>query len=122
WRPPMKDPHEVFLSAPDAAELRALLGARVNNKARSHAVEELSALLAHARIVAPERLAADRVAIGSTVTYREEPAGVTPTVALCHPDDADGSLDRLSALSPTGLALLGRRPGSVVMSALPNGW
>src|SRR5438067_603329 len=68
WRPPMKDPHEVFLSAPDAAELRALLGARVNNKARSHAVEELSALLAHARIVAPERLAADRVAIGSTVT------------------------------------------------------
>jgi regulator of nucleoside diphosphate kinase len=98
----MKDPHDVFLSAHDAAELRPLL--------------------AHARIVAPEHLPADRAAIGSTVVYREEPAGVTRTVTLCRPDDADGALDRLSVLSPAGLALLGRRPGSVVMATLRNGW
>lgn len=114
----MKDPHDVFLSARDAAELRALL----RERPASRIPDELAPLLAHARIVAPEHLPADRVAIGSRVTYLEEPAGVTRTVTLCHPDDADGALDRLSALSPAGLALLGRKPGSVVMSALRNGW
>lgn len=44
------------------------------------------------------------------------------TARLCHPDDARGELDCLSVLSPSGIALLGRRPGSLVMSALPNGW
>ena len=29
----MKDPHDVFLSAPDAAELRALLGSRATSHA-----------------------------------------------------------------------------------------
>jgi transcription elongation GreA/GreB family factor len=28
----------------------------------------------------------------------------------------------VSVLSPAGLALLGRRPGSVVMATLRNGW
>ena len=114
----MKDPHDVFLSAHDVADLRALLRSRP----ASHAANELAPLLAHARIVAPEHLPAERVAIGSRVTYREEPAAVTRTVTLSHPDDADGALERLSVLSPAGLALLGRKPGSVVMSALRNGW
>jgi regulator of nucleoside diphosphate kinase len=114
----MKDPHEVYLSTHDAAELRALLRTR----ASSDVARELEPLLAQARTVAPQYLPSDRVALGARVTYLEEPAGVARTVTLCHPDDADGALDRLSVLAPAGLALLGRRPGSVVMSTLRNGW
>ena len=114
----MKDPHEVFLSTHDAAKLRALL----RERSGSHVASELGSLLAQARIVAREHLPADRTAIGSQVVYREEPAGVTRIVTLCHPDEADGALDRLSVLSPAGLAVLGRRPGSVVMATLRNGW
>jgi len=114
----MKDPHDVYLSTHDATELRALLRTR----ASPYVASELEPLLAQARTVAPAYLPADRVAIGSRVTYREEPGGVTRTITLRHPDDAHGGLDRLSVLSPAGLALLGRRPGSVVMSTLRNGW
>ena len=114
----MKDPHEVYLSTHDAAALRTLLRTR----ASSYVARELEPLLAQARTVAPEYLPSDRVALGARVTYLEEPAAVTRSVTLCHPDDADGALDRLSVLSPAGLALLGRRPGSVVMSTLRNGW
>jgi len=106
----MKDPHEIILSIADAALLRSLLGDRANP------------LLRHAYTCAPEHLPEDRIGIGSKVVYLEEPWHIRRAVTLCHPDEADGRLDRLSATSPQGLALVGRRPGSVVMASLPNGW
>jgi regulator of nucleoside diphosphate kinase len=106
----MKDHPEIILSMADAALLRSLLGERSN------------ALLRRAQTCAPEHLPADRIGIGSKVVYLEEPWHIRRSVTLCHPDDADGRLDRLSVTSPQGLALVGRRPGSMVMSALPNGW
>jgi regulator of nucleoside diphosphate kinase len=106
----MKHPHEIILSIADAAVLRSLLGDRSNE------------ILRQAYTCAPEHLAEDRIGIGSKVVYLEEPWHIRRSVTLCHPDDDDGRLDRLSVLSPAGLALLGRRPGSVVMSELPNGW
>ncbi|HEX7054296.1 MAG TPA: GreA/GreB family elongation factor [Burkholderiales bacterium] len=117
----LKDPHEIVISTRDAAALEAVLRERKRSPYGSHAMRELEALLGAARIVAPVLLPRDRVAIGSTVTYREEPAGVVRIVTLCHPAEADGSLGRLPAVSPAGLALLGRRPGSVVLSS-QNGW
>lgn len=106
----MKDPHEIILSITDAALLRSLPGDGANE------------LLRHAHTCAPEQLPHDRIGIGSKVVYLEEPWHIRRSVTLCHPDDDDGRLDRLSVLSPAGLALLGRRPGSVVMASMPNGW
>jgi transcription elongation GreA/GreB family factor len=108
----MKDPHDVFLSIPDAARLAAVLRASEASPSASHATDELASLLAEARVLAPDRLPSDRAAIGSSVTYRDEPAGVERTIAL----------SPRSALSPIGLALLGRKPGSLVMGSLANGW
>ena len=109
----MHDPHEVFLSLPDAARLRAVLRAReAASPSRSYELEELASLLAEARILAPDRLPADRAAIGSTVTYRDEPSGVERTITL----------SPRAVLTPVGLALLGRKRGSVVMASLANGW
>jgi regulator of nucleoside diphosphate kinase len=85
------------------------------------ASDELADLLMEARMVAPERLPADRVAMGSTVTYVEEPSGVRCRVTLAYPQHADAAQGRISVLSRIGLALIGRKRGSLVSSAIPNG-
>lgn len=114
--------HEVFVSARDAEALAATLGShRRANPYESDASDELAGLLLEARMVAADRLPADRVAMNSTVTYVEEPGGVQRTVTLCFPQDADAAAGRISVLSPIGLALVGRGRGAVVMPVLPNG-
>src|SRR5581483_1763740 len=118
----MNDPHEIILSIPDAAELTELLRKRSSSQSPAVWAGQLERVLRRATTYAPEHLPVDRAAMGSTVTYLEEPGRIRRSVTLCHPDEADGALDRLSVLSPAGLALLGRRPGSVVMSELHNGW
>jgi regulator of nucleoside diphosphate kinase len=122
WSQEMNDRHELYLSAPDAEALAAMLGAhRRDHPFEANASDALGDMLMEARMVVPERLPADRVAMGSTVTYVEEPSGVRRTVTLAYPQHADAAQGRISVLSPVGLALIGRKRGSVVMSAMPNG-
>ena len=113
--------HELIISARDAEVLALMLGER----RRQHALEAAAAnalaeLLLEARLVPDEELPADRVAMNSKVTYREEPAGMRRSVILVHPIDADAAVGRVSVLSPVGLALLGRAPGSVVTVNVPG--
>lgn len=118
----MNDRHELFISAHDAGGLAAMVGAhRRNSRFEADASDELAELLLEARVVAPERLPADRVAMGSTVTYVEEPSGVSRTLTLAYPQHADAAQGRISVLSPIGLALIGRKRGSLAMPAMPNG-
>lgn len=114
--------HEVFVSARDAEALAATLGSyRRANPFESDASDELAGLLLEARMAATETLPADRVAMNSTVTYIEEPAGARRTVTLAFPHAANAAEGRISVLSPIGLALIGRRRGAMVTPALPNG-
>jgi regulator of nucleoside diphosphate kinase len=118
----MNDRHELFISARDAQGLAAMLDAhRLSSRFEADASDELAGLLMDARIVAPERLPADRVAMGSTVSYVEEPSDVRRAVTLAYPQNADAAQGRISVLSPIGLALIGRRRGSLVVPAMPNG-
>ena len=112
---------ELFISAPDATGLAAMLG--THRRARpleSDAAGELADLLMQARRVPAEKLPADRVAMNSSVTYVEEPAGARRTVTLAYPSEADPAEGRISVLSPIGLALIGRRRGEVVDALLPG--
>jgi regulator of nucleoside diphosphate kinase len=113
--------HELFISARDAEGLAAMLG--THRRARpfeSDASDELADLLMEARLVPAEKLPADRVAMNSTVTYVEEPAGVRRTVTLAYPREADPAQGRISVLSPIGLALIGRRRGEALDAVLPG--
>ena len=117
----MDDPHDVHLSAPDAEALAAMLRAHRRHGALGpEANDEVDDLLSEARIGAIERLPIDRVAIGSTVTYAEQPSGTRRTVEIVYPQHSDAAQGRISVLSPIGLALLGRKPGSVVMSGMQS--
>jgi regulator of nucleoside diphosphate kinase len=113
--------HELVISARDAEVLALMLGERRRQHAlEAAAADALADLLLEARLVPEEKLPADRIAMNSKVTYREEPAGMRRSVILVHPIDADAAVGRVSVLSPVGLALLGRAPGSVVTVNVPG--
>jgi regulator of nucleoside diphosphate kinase len=114
--------HELIVSASDAEVLALMLGERRRHPALEAAAgDALADLLVEARLVPHEALPADRIAMNSKVTYREEPDGESRSVVLVHPIEADASVGRISVLSPVGLALLGRTPASLVDVALPGG-
>lgn len=113
--------NDLVISARDAEALAAMLGAhRRANPFEADASDALAELLLEARLV-PARLAADRVAMDSTVIYAEAPSGARRTVTLAYPGEADAAKGRISVLSPVGLALLGRRRGAEAAPVLPSG-
>ena len=114
--------HDLVLSRTDAEDLAAMLAAhRRGHSPEADPAEALAELLAQARRVSAEALSEDRVAMGSTVTYVEEPTGRRRTVTITYPADADLALRKISVLSPVGRSLLGRRRGDIVDVALPGG-
>jgi regulator of nucleoside diphosphate kinase len=105
---------ELLVSANDAEVLSSLAYRRDAAMLEAGAADALAEILTEARLVSPEHLPVDRVAMTSRVIYREEPGGACHPITLVHPKDGDPSVGRISVLSPIGLALLGRKVGSVV--------
>lgn len=111
---------DLLVCARDAEGLAAMLGAhRRANRFEADASDQLADLLMDARYASG--IPADRVTMGSTVTYAELPSGARRTVTLVYPDEADASGGRISVLSPVGMALIGRQRGAVVTPTMPNG-
>lgn len=118
----MTEPREVLLSARDADALSLMLG----DWPRLHPMEAeaalaLASMLGAARVVAADRMPADVVQMGSTVSYFDHASGRRYTVTVVYPAQADAELGRVSVLSPIGRALLGRRTGSEADVLLPTG-
>jgi transcription elongation factor GreA len=80
---------------------------------------KLEDILCRAVVVDPAD-SSDIVAIGSAVTVRDTGSAETVdyVIASAHAESAPG---RVSAVSPVGEALLGRRPGESVTVNLPRG-
>lgn len=70
--------------------------------------------ISRAKLVAPEKLRDDVVTIGSEVTYRDMTTGRLQTVVVAYPEDADIARQRISVLTPVGVALLGLDPGAAI--------
>jgi regulator of nucleoside diphosphate kinase len=118
----MANVHELIVSASDAEVLALMLGERRPQPALdAAAADALADLLFEARLVPPQQLPADRVALGSKVTYEEGTGRQRRSVILVHPIEAEAAAGRISVLSPVGLGLLGRPAGAVVHVAIPAG-
>ena len=114
--------NELLVSSRDVEALAPIVGdRRRTDRYEADAADALADVLMDARMVPHERLPADRVAINSRVTYREEPCGEPRTVVLVHPSDANATEGRISVLSPVGRALLGRKPGALSSTGVPGG-
>jgi regulator of nucleoside diphosphate kinase len=75
---------------------------------------ELSLELDRARILPEGRVSGDHVRVGSEVTYRDEATGKETTVTLVWPRDADIAANRISVVTPIGVALIGMAPGKSI--------
>lgn len=76
--------------------------------------ERLMDEIARAKLVAPDKLRDDVVTIGSQVTYRDLASARLQTVIVVYPEDADIEQQRISVLTPVGVALLGLSPGATI--------
>ena len=76
--------------------------------------ERMMEELARAKLVPPEKLRSDIVTIGSAVTYRDLTSDRIRTVVLCYPEDEDIDQNRISVLTPVGVALLGLSAGATI--------
>lgn len=73
--------------------------------------ERLLDEVGRARIVASAKMPKNVISIGSAVTYRDESTGQDKSVILVYPEDADIAQQRISLLTPIGVALLGLSEG-----------
>jgi len=101
---------KIVINGEDLAHIEALAeGAFQRNPTLA---DRLLDEISRARVVKPARMPPNVVAIGSTVTYRDETTGAERTVTLTYPEDADISRQRVSLVTPIGVALLGLAEGS----------
>ncbi len=109
------DDSNVILTRPDAERLALLADAlAVQSRrilTRLHALEDL---LASARLVAEADMPATVVTLGSRVVVQDLDTGRSREIAVVFPEEADGTLGKLSVLSPVGCAVVGRAVGDRV--------
>jgi transcription elongation GreA/GreB family factor len=118
---PVFDMHEVTLSSRDAAALAALVADwSARDDSEQAAADHVADTVYGARVIADRAAIVDTVALGTTVTYEELPAGNRRTVTLVHPAGADPSRARVSVFAPAARSLLGRRAGARVPAQLPD--
>jgi regulator of nucleoside diphosphate kinase len=71
--------------------------------------------IARATLHKADRLPRDVVAMLSTVEFIDEAKGVSRTVQLVYPREADISAGRISILTPVGAGLIGLREGQSII-------
>ncbi|BCY17076.1 MAG: transcription elongation factor GreA [Chloroflexi bacterium] len=83
-------------------------------------IKDLDVLLATARVIDEDAVAADSIQVGTTVTIQEEggPAEVYTIVGAAESDPAHG---KISNESPLGKALINRKAGETVSVEAPDG-
>ncbi len=101
---------KIVINDDDLAHIEALAeGAMLRNPVLAdRLLEELS----RARVVPVGKMPKNVVAIGSGVTYRDEATGQEKSVTLVYPETADITKQRVSVMTPIGVALLGLAEGA----------
>ncbi|WP_439816752.1 nucleoside diphosphate kinase regulator [Zavarzinia sp. CC-PAN008] len=77
--------------------------------------EQLLGEIDRAVIHAAASLPRNTVSMGATVEYLDEGSGVTRTVQLAWPQEADIDAGRISILTPIGAALIGLAKGATIL-------
>jgi len=110
----------ALLTEANAGESADYLDAREEQARLEHKIAELERRLANAKIVEPD---ADNgvVDVGERVRLRDVEANATLEYELVGSLESDPAAGRISAASPVGRALLGRREGEVAVVDVPTG-
>src|SRR5690606_19539232 len=83
--------------------------------------DNLSEMIAQANILQGTESAVGYVGLGQTVTYEVVATGDRHVVTVVAPSESDPKANRISVLTPVGLALIGEAIGASSVVVLPNG-
>jgi transcription elongation factor GreB len=138
-RPPLPPGETNYVTARGLAQLRRELEELEHERTRAEAAEdpedeglkaratalaarlnELTARIGSAVVLAAGPDAPDQVRFGTTVTVRS-PAGQQRRYQIVGVDEADARAGRVAFISPLARALLGRRQGDTVQVDTPRG-
>lgn len=95
----------ITVTAADHAMLSRIAAGATNTMPELAA--ELTEELDRARILPGNRVSADHAHIGSQIVYRDETTKRESTITLVWPQDADIEKNRISVMTPIGVALIG---------------
>jgi regulator of nucleoside diphosphate kinase len=105
------DKPDIIISDADHARLSRLAEGLLGRLPEVAA--ELLAEVERAKVVAPDALPRNVVAMGSSVEFATD-EGQTRRVTLVYPDQADIAKDQISILTPIGAALIGLSEGQSI--------
>lgn len=112
----------IIVSSNDRDRLFKLIdSARLDPRVPSQSLDLLAGELARAKIVKPDDLPHDVVAMNSTVWFRDLENDEIECYTLVFPPDADVMNNRISVLAPVGTALLGYGLDDIVVWPVPSG-
>lgn len=86
-----------------------------------HRISLLQEKLRRSRVIKDSEIDTEKVSIGSTVTLRDNDAGMIRVYTVVGSAEADPEKARLSNESPVGQAIIGKRVGEVVTVPVPVG-
>lgn len=112
---------ERTLTELDHVRLKSLLQRHRHGGASPAVADDIDDLLDEARIVPSTQVAPDVVTMYSQVVVADPATQRRSTVTVCYPPDARPEQGIVSALSPVGRSLLGRRIGELACWFTPAG-
>jgi len=84
-------------------------------------IAELETKLSDVRIIDDEPIDPDRAFLGASVTLQEQGSSREFVYMIVSKEESDFNAGKISAESPVGQALLGKKVGAVVNVSLPRG-
>ena len=84
-------------------------------------IKELENMIRHAIVIDSEKVAADEISLGKTVTFQELPDEEPETYTIVGEAEADPFEGKISNESPIAKGLLGRKLGEEVTISTPGG-
>src|SRR5690625_3331962 len=90
------------------------------SEVQATAAEALVELIAQARILPEGERAPAYVELNDRITYEVVDSGAKQSITLVAPEDADPRSNRISFVSPVGLAVIGMPVGEETTVSLPD--
>jgi len=105
----------------DLSENAEYDAAREEQRHLEYRIAKLEETLAKARVIESKDLPNDKVYILSKVTVKDPKNGKKIQYQLVSPEEADFEANKISATSPIGKGLMGKKVGEVVEIKVPAG-
>lgn len=120
-RPEVIDRIKIARSFGDLSENSEYESAKDEQSSLETRIAEVENMLRFAEVIDVDSIAADEIAVGKTVSFKDEEDGEEETYQIVGAAESDPFSGKISNDSPIAQALLGKRMGDKVVVQTPGG-